>query len=314
MILYLDGIAYFACKNGWKQLRTIHVCLTYFPLNCVFILISLALLLATPFIGQKLTARLIQAKTQAPNGPVGNGKDSDDLCVVAFAILLQELEALSVSEHYLQLDLVVAVYIAFADNMKVTSMFPSVPHCGILSSKNDFLDREQMDRYLGRTCRKLALGDYVHLLTTVSQSLSDIEHIPSHQLLHLVHLAALLLHEHPSRRHSSLKSNLNLIFITFLSRFTSPRPKIRHAMHQHLHRSSDLHRWACSPTSPGAAYGSTILHLPARGAPFRRHRGHLSPPLQVPGARPGEHPRRMHGSTGLPCYRWCAEHPRTSAS
>lgn len=314
MALYLDGTAYFACKNGWKQLRTIHVCLIYFSLNYVIILNSLALLLATPFIGQKLTARLIQTKTQAPNGPVGNGKASDNLCVVAFAILLQELEAIPVSEHYLQLDLVVAVYIAFADNLNVTSMFSSVLPLRCIFSRMTFPDREQMDRYLGRTCKKLALEDYVHLLATVSESLSDIEHIPSHQLLHLVHLAALFLHEHPSRRHSSLKSNLNLIFIAFLSRFTSPRPKIRHAMYQHLHRSPDLHRRACSPTSPGTLYGSTILHLPASGASFRRHHGHLPPPLQVPGARPGAHPRRLHGSTGLPCYRWCAKYPRTSAS
>ncbi|KAF8971581.1 Urb2/Npa2 family-domain-containing protein, partial [Flammula alnicola] len=57
---------------------------------------------------------------------------------------------------------------------------------------------KQLDLLLGKTCRKLPLEDYVHLLSLVSDSLSDLKRMPPSQLLHLVHLAALLLHEHPS--------------------------------------------------------------------------------------------------------------------
>lgn len=59
-------------------------------------------------------------------------------------------------------------------------------------------DQKELDNHLARTCKELELSDYVHLLSLVSESLSNAELLRRH-LLHLVHLAALLLREHPSR-------------------------------------------------------------------------------------------------------------------
>ncbi|KAF9480438.1 hypothetical protein BDN70DRAFT_931712 [Pholiota conissans] len=142
---------------------------------------------AIPLIGQRLMTTLIQARMRAVEA-VKRDAANDDLCVMTFAILLQELDAQPASQHGLQLDLIVAAYIALTGTLNPKSMI----------FHENFLGRNQMDQYLGRMCKRLAIEDYVHMLATVSESLAALEHIPSNQLLHLVHLAALLLHEHPS--------------------------------------------------------------------------------------------------------------------
>ena len=73
-----------------------------------------------------------------------------------------------------------------------------------------------MDAHLGRTCKKLALEDYVHLLSLVAESLADPKHVPPSRLSHIVRLAALLLHEHPSRQFSRFNNKCRNAFLTFM--------------------------------------------------------------------------------------------------
>ena len=62
-------------------------------------------------------------------------------------------------------------------------------------------DQKELDNHLARACKELELSDYVYMQSLVSESLSNAE-LLRHHLLHLVHLAALLLREHPSRMFS----------------------------------------------------------------------------------------------------------------
>jgi len=62
-------------------------------------------------------------------------------------------------------------------------------------------DQKELDNHLAKLCKELELSDYVHLQSLVSESLSNVELLGRHRL-HLVHLAALLLCEHPSRTFS----------------------------------------------------------------------------------------------------------------
>ena len=57
--------------------------------------------------------------------------------------------------------------------------------------------QKELDNHLARACKGLDISDYVHLQSLVSESLSNVKLLQRH-LLHLVHLAALLLREHPS--------------------------------------------------------------------------------------------------------------------
>ena len=61
-----------------------------------------------------------------------------------------------------------------------------------------------MGLHLARTCRKLAVSDYVYTLSFISDALSKIGHFPMHYLPHLVDLAALVLREHPTRKYIPL--------------------------------------------------------------------------------------------------------------
>jgi hypothetical protein len=62
------------------------------------------------------------------------------------------------------------------------------------------LGRKQLDAYFGRSCRGMALTDFTYLLSLVSDTLSELKGLSTSQLICLVHLSALLLREHPSRR------------------------------------------------------------------------------------------------------------------
>ena len=62
------------------------------------------------------------------------------------------------------------------------------------------LGQKQLDAYFGRSCRGMALTDFTYLLSLVSDTLSEFKGVSITQLICLVHLSALLLREHPSRR------------------------------------------------------------------------------------------------------------------
>jgi len=61
-----------------------------------------------------------------------------------------------------------------------------------------------MDAHLGGASKLMPVVDYVHLLSFVANSLSSVEHLSSARTLSLVHLASLLLCDHPSRMGSRL--------------------------------------------------------------------------------------------------------------
>ena len=62
------------------------------------------------------------------------------------------------------------------------------------------LDQKQLDAYFGRSCRGMALTDFTYLLSLVSDTLTGFNGLSISQLICFVHLSALLLREHPSRR------------------------------------------------------------------------------------------------------------------
>lgn len=62
------------------------------------------------------------------------------------------------------------------------------------------LGRKQLDVHFGRSCRRMSLTNFTYLLSLVSDTLSDPGCLSTLQLICLVHLSALLLREHPSRR------------------------------------------------------------------------------------------------------------------
>lgn len=150
---------------------------------------------AIPLLGQNLMSRVLSSRTAENLSPCS---ELNEVGVVTFAVLLQELEIRPASEHALQLDLIVAVYIALSDTLSPTSTL-SWPSLSFTKFIYD-VGLTVMDAHLGKACKKVTLEDYTHLLSFVSESLEDLKHIPAGRLLHLVRLAALLLREHPSRQ------------------------------------------------------------------------------------------------------------------
>ncbi|KAF8168340.1 Urb2/Npa2 family-domain-containing protein [Crassisporium funariophilum] len=126
-----------------------------------------------PYVGEKLATGLISPQKS------GEGNELNDLRVFVFAIVLQELETRTEDERPRHLDFLVANYISFLDTLQPKG-------------------QTQLALYLGRSCKVMSLSDFVYLSSLVSDSLADYEHLSTSQVVHLVHLAALLLREHPS--------------------------------------------------------------------------------------------------------------------
>ncbi|KIM48444.1 hypothetical protein M413DRAFT_440178 [Hebeloma cylindrosporum] len=124
------------------------------------------------FVGEKLSSMVLRSMK------VGKPFEFDGLCVTTLAILLQEIGSRPLTEHPKHLEFIIAVYLEFFDAV-------------------DKASQKELDDHLARACKGLELSDYIHLQSLVSESLSNVEVLRRH-LLHLVHLAALLLREHPS--------------------------------------------------------------------------------------------------------------------
>lgn len=60
-----------------------------------------------PFIGEKMASRLMSTDTDLRN------ESMDNLKVLVFAVILQELGHRSEAEHPSHIDLIIAVYISF---------------------------------------------------------------------------------------------------------------------------------------------------------------------------------------------------------
>ncbi len=132
---------------------------------------------------------------------------------MSFAVLLQELEIRPVSAHPPQLDLIVAVYVALSDTLSSKCEFSVFMHFPLFTQLISYIGLTMMDAHLGRTCKKLALEGYVHLLSLVAESLADSKHVLPNRLSHIVRLATLLLHEHPSRQFQDSIIDVEMSFL-----------------------------------------------------------------------------------------------------
>ncbi|PPR01182.1 hypothetical protein CVT24_006058 [Panaeolus cyanescens] len=123
-----------------------------------------------PHIGIRLASKLISHKLVSVK---------EQAFLSTLAVLLQELGYKSEAERPRHLESVIACYIAFSNVVSNNSLKP-------------------LDEELGKTIRKLVISDYVHLLDVVLESLSSRQSSSSANCVHVVHLATVLLREHPS--------------------------------------------------------------------------------------------------------------------
>lgn len=128
----------------------------------------------SPFLGHHLASKLISVLRDTPSV---SRKQCDQSCVSTFAILLEELCYRTDDERPVHLDVIVAVYIAFAESLGKEA-------CA------------QLDNNITKTSKSLAPLEFAHVLGLISDSLSA-ANVPTSQLVQLVHLSVVLLHDHP---------------------------------------------------------------------------------------------------------------------
>ncbi|KAJ7042473.1 Urb2/Npa2 family-domain-containing protein [Mycena alexandri] len=95
--------------------------------------------------------------------------------IAAFAILAEELHLTLDGDRLSQLDIILATYVSFTR---------SIGH------------DQKLDQRLSQTCTTLPVSEFCHVLDLTFECLSDAA-CSAHNMPHLVHLAALLLSEHP---------------------------------------------------------------------------------------------------------------------
>lgn len=142
------------------------------------------------------------------------------LCTITFAILLRELECMLVAdERSRRLEVVVAIYVSLSSEMPAAGMSGIIfPFLLWPSFFVKFPGLKEMDGHLGGASKLMPVTDYVHLLSFVANSLSSVEHSSSGRTLSLIHLASLLLCNHPSRMGFS---HLMYIIKNLLTQFVS---------------------------------------------------------------------------------------------
>jgi hypothetical protein len=230
---------------------------------------------------------------------VGKPSEFDALCIITFAILLQEFGSRSLTEHNEHLEFIVAIYLEFFDAVNKASMYPE--SWRVFRKINICLaDQKELDNHLAKVCKELELSDYVHLQSLVSESLSNAELLGRH-LLHIVHLAALLLREHPSRTFSFVLASSEIHpEVSDPSRLARPYPEIRDQMHIHLLRERSIRKrsynfaigssgdgrpalFGSGMYGHGCVYGPQLDSLVASGVAFTGYGGHLDPLIKVSG-------------------------------
>ncbi|KAF7339844.1 Urb2 domain-containing protein [Mycena venus] len=119
----------------------------------------------------------------------------------AFAILAEELHWTSDSDRLQQLGLILATYVSFAHLISPDD------------SRDSHVGQARLDQLFSQTCNALSASEFCHVVDLTRECLSDTAH-PAHYMPYLVHLAALLLSEHPAgtlkHTQSFLTSCLNM--------------------------------------------------------------------------------------------------------
>lgn len=124
-----------------------------------------------PLVGRKLCFRA--------GDPSFPGRDQlDRNCVTAFAILSEELQGLPNHDRLPQLGVILATYVSLTR----------------LISQDD---KTKLDRLLSQTCNTLSAMEFWHCIDLTSEGLSDTAQ-SADDMPHLIHMAALLLSEHPA--------------------------------------------------------------------------------------------------------------------
>ncbi|KAJ7630714.1 Urb2/Npa2 family-domain-containing protein [Roridomyces roridus] len=117
-----------------------------------------------PFIGRQICAQ------------ASSSTSSDH--TAAFAILAEELQCIPESDRFQHLDSILATYVLF---------------CRLVSPDG----QTRLDRLLSQTCNLLSVAEFSHALDLTCECLSDTTH-SAQDMPHLVHMAALLLFDHPT--------------------------------------------------------------------------------------------------------------------
>ncbi|KAF9014945.1 Urb2/Npa2 family-domain-containing protein [Cyathus striatus] len=120
----------------------------------------------TPLFGQRIVVMLTSIPSFDHN--------LDSACISAFSIILKEIDYLKVNVE--RLDMMTASYIAFATALQTKRL-------------------KELDARLSRTSQRLLPEEFGYLLRLVSESLRA--NAAGSQLQHLVHLAKILLRNHP---------------------------------------------------------------------------------------------------------------------
>lgn len=105
------------------------------------------------------------------------GKHLELSCVSTFSVLLEELSYRTDNQRTVHLDVVIAVYVAFAESLEAET-------------------RSLLDILIAKICKRLPPPEFTRILDLISTTLST-ENTPIEQLVQLVKLSVVLLHNHP---------------------------------------------------------------------------------------------------------------------
>ncbi|KAJ7492845.1 Urb2/Npa2 family-domain-containing protein [Mycena latifolia] len=149
-----------------------------------------------PLLGRKLCSWAIN-----PSFP--QSVDMDGNRVTSFAILAEEFRWLPEPDHREQLGVILAAYVSLAR----------------LIGPNG---QTRLDQLLSQTCNTLSVTEFCHVMDLTCECLSDIAH-SAQDMPHLVHMAALLLSEHPTSTLKHTQKFLTTCLSMFVGRaeFTS---------------------------------------------------------------------------------------------
>ncbi|KAJ7783538.1 Urb2/Npa2 family-domain-containing protein [Mycena maculata] len=125
------------------------------------------------FLGRKLCSWASNPSAAPPNA---DGLDGNR--IAAFAILAEELRSIPDRDRLSHLSIILAIYVSL----------------GQLASANG---QNRFDQLLSQTCNTLSVTEFSYLLDLTSECLSDATH-SAHDMSRLVHMATLLLSDHPT--------------------------------------------------------------------------------------------------------------------
>ncbi|KIK02308.1 hypothetical protein K443DRAFT_523442 [Laccaria amethystina LaAM-08-1] len=148
------------------------------------------------FIGRRLVSRVIALIGEIPS----RSGELDSICVATLSILLEEFHFCSNDQKPSQIDFAVATYTVF---------------CPVMQQPG----QQQSDKCIGKICKILSPTDFSHVLGLVSNSLSAAESSLNVRV-QLVHLASVLLRDHPQNTLKYTQAFATQCIHTFLSQTT----------------------------------------------------------------------------------------------